>query len=399
MRSGIFWPRISLREQTSVAWIKGTVLFWDSIARIVPSGYQPDDHRDIKTLEEADVLTRLNPSHMGARGMAPLEAVHQAFSALLDDPYASWKLKDRYRLEKASEWKQAVSTTMASYKGDDHDPRYGYLLGIRVWEPLRRRLIADGLAKEMRDFGWLGTHPLIADACIRSLATAMAGESWSLVTDQTTAFAAGGFTLDTLRDALLTDDPDLGSSANRSEGSDLIACVIEGLRLDGIEDLPIREILRIREKHADVRQTFLGEIDKIEKEIASSTSLQQREIAVRNAWRYKIQGPLESLRTALLKLNVGTGASAATTFIGALLKGTAAGAALPFDLGLTAFAAGGCALVPLAVRRFTEGSPAQKHPVGYLHLLERDLSAAVVAQQIANARKERVEAEMRYGFP
>jgi hypothetical protein len=397
MRNGIFWPRISLSEQTSVAWIKGTVLFWESVARIVPGDYRPDDHPDIRALEEADVLTRLEPSQRGVRGMAPLEKVHQAFIAMLDDQDALRKLQDRYGLEKAGEWKQAVSTTMASYKGDDHDPRYGYLLGSRVWQPLKRRLIAEGLAKEMQDYGWLGTHPLLADACIRSLATAMAGEGWSLVTDHTTAFAAGSFTLETLRDALLTDDPDQGPPSKRGNGSELIACIMEGLRLDGIEALPVREILRIRKKHAAVRQTFLGEIDKIEKVIAGSAGPQQREIAVRAALRERIEGPLENLRTDLLKLNVGTGASAATTFTGALLKVTAA-TLLPFDLGLTAFAAGGLALVPLLSRRFAEGGPAQKHPMGYLYLLERDLSAAILAQQLANARKERLKAEMDFGF-
>jgi hypothetical protein len=223
----------------------------------------------------------------------------------------------------------------------------------------------------------------------------MAGGSWSPITDKITIFAAGGFTLETLRDALIPDHVHRAPPSPDDHRTQLMACVVKILPLNNIHAVPVREILRIRAKHATVRQTFLAEFDKIANTIENSPSPQQLKEEIESTYENRIKAPLDNLRSDLLALDIGTGVAAATTFVGAILK---TASSVPVELSLATIAVGALAVIPLLTRRFSEGGPSHKHSMGYLHLLERDLSAAQVTERLAKDREARLKAENESGI-
>jgi hypothetical protein len=73
-RRCLYYPFIHFRDE---AWLKLSALYWDDVTRIVPKSYAPRDSRDVRALEDAGVLKRVDPSSYE-------QPVGQLFSVLLD---------------------------------------------------------------------------------------------------------------------------------------------------------------------------------------------------------------------------------------------------------------------------------------------------------------------------
>jgi hypothetical protein len=73
-RRCLYYPFIHFRDE---GWLKLSSLYWDDVSRIVPRSYAPRDSREIRTLEDAGVVRRVDPG-------AYEPAVSQLFTALLE---------------------------------------------------------------------------------------------------------------------------------------------------------------------------------------------------------------------------------------------------------------------------------------------------------------------------
>ena len=58
-RRCLYYPFIHFRDE---GWLKLSTLYWDDVTRIVPRAYAPRDGRDVRALEDAGVLKRVDPA-------------------------------------------------------------------------------------------------------------------------------------------------------------------------------------------------------------------------------------------------------------------------------------------------------------------------------------------------
>jgi len=57
-RRCLYYPFIHFRDE---GWLKLSALYWDDVTRIVPRAYVPRDNREVRALEDAGVVKRVDP--------------------------------------------------------------------------------------------------------------------------------------------------------------------------------------------------------------------------------------------------------------------------------------------------------------------------------------------------
>jgi hypothetical protein len=155
-RRCLYYPFIHFRDE---AWLKLSALYWDDVTRIVPRSYTPRDSKEVRLLEEAEVLRRVDPGAYEAR-------VGQLFEILLRR-YAAGLLR-RYDVSRRESWPD--NAERFSLKGARSSRSLAFIHGSKLEPALVEQLLKLKLAIRSHDTKWLGMHPAIVSAYMIALA-------------------------------------------------------------------------------------------------------------------------------------------------------------------------------------------------------------------------------------
>lgn len=355
-RRCLYYPFIHFRDE---GWLKLSALYWDDVSRIVPCSYQPRDSKEIRTLEDAGVLCRVDPGTYEA-------SVSQLFRVLLSQHER--KLVARYDVAQRDAWPANLDRFRVS-TGRVSSRSLAFIHASKLEPTLVEQLLGLRLALQSRDRRWLGMHPNIVAAYMIALAGEI-GRRRGLSPSSDNAMHLSGVTscsADDLARALVAE-VDLGKRRRQAPGarleSERVAFVtLRAVLPERLEGLSAKRIVELRRHHADARHAFHAYVDDLEKHLAASDISEPAALDehIRLEYQKRLEPELRGLRRGLRSLGVGSVLGscgvAVTLPIGSFLSVSTASAALAAagaTLGLAALAHKQRA----AVRELVKPSPA-----------------------------------------
>lgn len=338
-RRCLYYPFIHFRDE---AWLKLSALYWDDVTRIVPRTYATRDSRDVKTLEDAGVLKRIDPAAYEAQ-------VSRLFSLLL--ARHERKLLGRYHVKLRDGWApnpERLALASASSRS------LAFIHASKLEPALTARLLELGLALPSRDRRWLGMHPNIVSAYMIALAGEIASRR-GLSPSSDNPLHHSGVTSCTVEDlaASLVSELDLAKRRPAEGGaarpsSERVAFLTLRAVLPGrLDSVPAKRIVQLRDDHAGARHAFHGYVEDVRTQLASAsisdtTALDEH---IRLEYEKRLKPELLELTKALRSLGIssflGSFGVAITLPIGSLLgasPATALAGVAGAALGVTALA-------------------------------------------------------------
>lgn len=234
MPHALYYPTIEFRDQEL---LKKSILVWDRIFRIVPQSYQPNDDIEVTEAISAGVIENL----------------------IIDEKEksdAANKFMDFYYLRKhgttSLTWPAGFSSvSYANLNPEKIDKRL-----LPLFEQLSSRVTSDGFLKVPGD---------MAGAYMFYLAHSVAEQrNLQLLTDTPETWTVGSYFA---QKGNFADDKFV-SSANAY----LCSLAIDDLLPDTMENIPMEDVLRFVENHAEERRNFQNELDLLRKEISTCNS-------------------------------------------------------------------------------------------------------------------------------
>jgi hypothetical protein len=317
---------------TSREWLRTAFLYYDTIARIVPRGTDPDHvshyaafsrepvklRDDVVGLKDAGFIEDEPPD---TKGVPALSERFQAFAIKnLADP------KRRARFIPKTERKSFYLI---------HPDK----MGIESLETLRARGLA--LRTEGQAYSEWKIEPVTGLLYMLFLARAMAATR-SLVTDEPAY------------QALFYDrvDPSLLLDHDQSDDPrfQLVTAVIPTFRPQGLERIPLKALIRFKNDHEDARRSFGLAIQELSKDLSSAKDKRTAK-EVLDSHREKVTIQVKNLKRKVRSLKVGAIPSLMSVSVPSYLTST-------WGLGLTdtvaLITAGGLALTAAAVKYAVE---------------------------------------------
>lgn len=378
---GLYYPFIHFRDER---WLKLVALYWPKLARIVPSGYPTHDSETVKRLNgELSFVIDLDPGWS-------VGEVGDSFAQLLVEHAGA--LQERYGVSKRQEWKPDPATmAYAPPERAMAAPSLAHVYAPKIHPDLLPALLETGLVVPAGKYGrWMGMHPRLADVYMSALADHLADvNALRPVTDKVLDhLAVGGWDMPHLAQALLGKPL---APAPATEGTDLAKALgmlaIEAVIPEGLDQVPVERIIKIRKEHGDEFDAFRTYVDELAAGLAS-LNVQSPKIVqgyLEEGYNTKLAPKLKELRSRLKWLKVETTTSVANvqTTLPPLLLSTAglAGFTINPIIGLGGAVAFG--LLPIfgayreRVNELTSGSPA-----AYLLRVEKELRPPTLVQRL-----------------
>lgn len=309
-RRCLYYPFIHFRDE---AWLKLSALYWDDVTRIVPRGYTPRDSREVRRLEDAGVLKRVDPSSYE-------RPVAELFKVLLDR-YAS-KLVRRYDISQRDGW-PANPERFGVKTGRVSSSSLAFIHCSKLEPALLEQLLRRGLAVPSHDRRWLGMHPSIVSAYMIALAGEISRRrGLQPISDNVTHLS--GITSCTVEDLARALVGDVNLSKKRAHAAELtpkrgrkppevtaervafvtLRTVLPG-RLDGVS---AKRILELRAQHGGARQAFHGYVETVRAQLASADIAEPEALDehIRLEYERRLKPELAELSRGLRSLGVGT---------------------------------------------------------------------------------------------
>ena len=349
-RRCLYYPFIHFRDE---AWLKLSALYWDDVTRIVPRSYAPRDTRDVRALEDAGVLKRVDPGNYE-------QPVAELFSLLLQRHSSA--LARRYDVSQRDSWPEnlerfSVKTGRASSRS------LAFIHCSKLEPALSEQLLKRKLALPSHDKRWLGMHPAIVSAYMIALAGEISRRrGLQPISDNVTHLSGiSSCTVEDLARALVRDVDlskrragGVGAAAKRHAAGGLdvqaerVAFVtlraVLPERLDGVS---IKQIVALRAEHADARHAFHDYVEGLRAELQAGNICEPEALDehIRLEYDKRLKPALAELSRGLRSLGVGTflgtfGVAVALP-VGSLLAssaGAAAAALAGASVGIAALA-------------------------------------------------------------
>jgi len=219
----LYYPSM---EFDNTEWIKGMLLFWDGIRRIVPDSYTPSDDEEIKQFVEAGLIKSIDPKKDAAK---------------IADDFAE-KLSTLYKSAAALDW---VDNT----EGFTHHSK----LHPEKVDSKLRALITDTEIAHLKN-NWLLTSNDFARFYMLYLATATAESSnLSLITDHDEAWTTSTYyAYEGALDGILEEDSD----------KQIVLMMLEKFLPVNLDQIKPEKIIKFREKYREERKHFIYAINK-----------------------------------------------------------------------------------------------------------------------------------------
>ncbi len=260
---GLYYPYIHFRDEE---WLRTSLLYWDRMARIVPSGYPPHDSPTVKRLtDDFDFIDNVNPDY------GILDAVGGPFIELIRG--RGDELRGRFRLTGTPQGPITVEGI----------PVHAEILAPKLSDELRNALRESGLTADRADTSGIASfylHPELANVYMTALAQAMASAAkCQLVSDDARGHvAAGGLTVARLGELLLDlDRQALGSTEVETQ------MALFALRIalpKGLKDVPLDKLFALRERHREelnAYQRFVSDLVRSDGPLADLAEIQAPE--------------------------------------------------------------------------------------------------------------------------
>ena len=368
-QTALYYPYIHFRQE---GWLKTSALYWNRIARIVPSGYPLHDSDTVRVLrDELGLIDNVDPVEHAYRVQADF------FSTLnqLDDSQL-----ERYAIRNADRWPQDPATVNTHAGGGR--PQLAYVHVTKIAPSLQEALIERGLAQRgappLRG-EWLGMHPSLAHAYMAALAGVISGRiGYSPLTDDPSFhLAAADMTMERRLGQVLGFSYDAHNVGPAELEALAVSMAFETVVPASIDNIPIDTIVRLRrryegELHAfqDAVADIVGEAEEL---FASIEDVEARAKHMRIVYDRHLGQPLKELRRAFESERIGTVIAGSGLVVSAmipLVDFTTAGAVAGV-LGTANFVIK-LSEIWLAKKRARRG-PWPKDPAAYLFELERGL--------------------------
>ena len=258
----LYYPSMEFRD---VAWLKGMLLFWDGIRRIVPESYTPDDDDEVKPFLEAGIIKSIDPRQDAAR-------IADEFSSKLEE-------------------KEYTAAALSDIQGSEDPERelYYRMHPDKVDSRLRDLLSAQEVSIATRD--WLYVSEEFGRYYMFYLANSIA-ESRGLakITDSTEAWTAS--TYFDYEGRIDVDTP-------FEQSKQLIAALmLRDFVPANIEAIPAVSLLSFREKHRDERRRFLESIKTYVTKISNISDPQTIQDAV-NEYKKDVEDSIKDFKESL----------------------------------------------------------------------------------------------------
>jgi hypothetical protein len=325
---GLYFPYIHVRDNE---WLKTAALYWPTIRRLVPHGYEKRDSPVATTFVDAGILVDEDPGYRSSSvGFDLLQVMQANADELIRD----------YSLNRAKEdWD---GRRWAERRGPDHqNPRLAWIHVAKFPPGLVDFLSAHGLAERGRPMptawpehgrqeNWIGLHPALAGAYMTVLATRMSEERrFDPLTDQSDLRVATP--ADTVRSAvrLLLGDPQVGQRVNQvADGVETyVMLAMQHARPRMMNEIPAEKIVEIRGSLAEELTTFRNYVGSLRTELADLAEVpdpQRRVEVFAEHVQQTVEVPLRSLEKGLRlhKLEPTRSLLLASTFAPPLAVGT-----------------------------------------------------------------------------
>lgn len=308
-RRCLYYPFIHFRDE---AWLKLSALYWDDVTRIVPRAYTPRDSRDVRTLEEAGVLKRVDPSRYE-------QPVGELFTVLLDR-YAA-KLVRRYDVSERDGWPPNPER-FGVKMGRVSSQSLAFIHCSKLEPSLIEQLLRLKLAVPSHDRRWLGMHPSIVSAYMIALAGEISRRrGLQPSSDNVTHLSAvTSCTVEDLSRALVGDvnlskqrpaTEMVGRRASKAPEvtAERVAFVtlraVLPARLDGVS---AKRILQLRAQHGNARQAFHGYVEGVRAQLASADIVEPEALDehIRLEYERRLKPELLELSRGLRSLGIGS---------------------------------------------------------------------------------------------
>jgi hypothetical protein len=262
-RRCLYYPFIHFRDE---AWLKLSALYWDDVSRIVPGGYEPRDTREVRVLEDAGVLRRVDPS-------AYERSVARLFTLLLER--YERKLVKRYDVADREQWPKNLERYGVN-TGRVSSQSLAFIHASKLEPGLSQRLLELRLALPSRDRRWLGMHPAIVSAYMVALAREISERrGLSPISASPTFLSAVSSTPDDLARALVSEidlrkTREPAASRRAKLDSERVAFVtLRAVLPAKLEALSAKRIIDLRNEHAGARHAFHGYVEEVRAQLSS----------------------------------------------------------------------------------------------------------------------------------
>lgn len=306
-RRCLYYPFIHVRDE---AWLKLSALYWDDMTRIVPKSYTPRDTRDVRALEDAGVLKRIDPASYE-------EPVGELFSLLLERH--SHKLAARYDVTQRDAWPEnrerfGIGLSVARTPPSS----LAFIHGSKLEPALTEQLLKRKLALPSRDRRWLGMHPAIVRAYMLALAAEIANRrGLQPVSDNVTHLSAvASCTVEDLAKSLFGDlnlvkkRPTRAASAKALDVTEerVAFVTLRAALPQRLDAVPIKRILELRRDHADARLAFHAYVEDVRRQLATGKIVDAEALDehIRLEYDKRLKPALTELSRGLRSLGVGT---------------------------------------------------------------------------------------------
>jgi hypothetical protein len=260
---GLYYPYLHFRDE---AWLKGAVLYWDRVDRILPAfpedflNFAPDDSDAVVALKGEGYIGRIVPSDEAKKvGTSFLKLIKQHEEAL----------RAKYDVSKVSEWEinpEPERVPVNEPLPEDYDCRFAYIAEGKMPHALHDALVETGLAiKGVYEAGldFLGMHPKLASIYMTSLAEEItAGKPYQPITENPKLhIAVSGCTMERIAQALLGDGNSelvfTDSNKRQDEAEAFMASFcLQTVMPKNIESLEVRKIIDFKKTRRDEMRNF-----------------------------------------------------------------------------------------------------------------------------------------------
>ena len=260
---GLYYPYLHFRDE---AWLKGAILYWDRVDRILPAypddffNFAPDDSEVVAALTRARYIGGIKP-------FREAEKVGASFLNLIKEHEVA--LREKYGVAKVSEWNinpEPDRVPVNEPIPKDLDRRFSYVAEGKMPIQLLEDLVNTGLAtKGVYEAGlwFLGMHPKLASVYMTSLTEEItAGKTRQPITENPKLhIAVSGCTMERIAQALLGDeDSDLvfaDANKRQDEAEAFMASFcLQTVMPKNIESLEVRKIIDFKKTRRDEMRNF-----------------------------------------------------------------------------------------------------------------------------------------------
>ncbi len=384
---GLYYPYIHFQDE---GWLKSAMLYWDSMARVVPDGAEPSDSFTVRVFAREGIVINESPSREAYKIAEPFRRLLTSHGARLQKKFGVGSIPER-----------DLSLI--------HDMKFDQ----RLANDLLALKLAQCHRNKWGDTNWIGVHPQLARVYMTALAEEMAPAIGArpVVDNAIDHVSVSGLTLERLIDLLFGPDKAKSDSAwskwwlfrgTHAQASAKREATRQAVEIEQAmatlafryavpanpESIPVGKIIDFRNGFKEERGLFQTEVTKIAKELDYLQEVKDADDFSRhlkNEYEKRLKPRVERLEKGMRDANWDIAESAIAASYGVPAGVAAAIGALTIGLPPELGAGIGIAFAGWKLWRKREKDEAnvlKPSAEAYLYRVKKALSPAALANEI-----------------